>query len=525
MHGVANPAPVRSWRRPGRLLRTVLVLHRWLGIVIGALMTLWCLSGFVMLYIDYPRLLPAEQLRGLSSLRLPAGSDWARVSVPPRTALASARVEMVAGRPVLRVVPETGDGRAIWQMRASPVSYDLGTGSELSFLSPADLAKVASEFGRNSGIAGSPVTVAPILVDQWTVQAFRANSPLYRIDYGDAAGSTAYIAGRTGEIVQETTRFERFWGWLGAVPHWLYPTMLRQNPAAWSQVVIWTSLAGCFLTATGMWVGIYRLRRRKDGKIGSPYRGLWWWHHMAGLVFGLLTLTWVGSGLLSMGPWGVFDSKAGVAERQRLAGVMTWADVRGALEHARALPPGTVRLESAPLAGKMALMAVAADGRMVRIDGQGHASALTKTALAAALRNGLRLASLELLPDGDAYYYAHKTPVRLPVWRAVLADGRATRLYIDAQSGTLLRAVDGAGRAERWLWNAPHSFDVPVLRKHPWRDLALLPLLAAVTAVCATGTWMGARRLSSDVRRARRRLSRRLASRQLRSQPSHLMFP
>ena len=524
MHGVTNPVPVRSRRRPGILLRAVLVLHRWLGVVIGALMTLWCLSGFVMLYVDYPRLLPAEQLRGLSSLHLPDGSSWSRASLPPETALASARVEMVAGRPVLRAVPETDDGRAIWQMRASPVSYDPETGSELPPPSQRDLDRIASEFGRNAGIAGPPVAISPILVDQWTVQAFRANNPLYRVNYSDPAGSSAYIAGRTGEVVQETTRFERFWGWMGAVPHWLYPTMLRQDPAAWSQVVIWTSLTGCFLTVTGIWVGISRLRRRKDGKIGSPYRGLWWWHHVAGLVFGLLTLTWVGSGLLSMGPWGVFDSKAGVAERQRLAGVMTWADVRAALEHVRGLPPGTVRLESAPLAGKMALMAVAADGRMVRIDGQGHASALTKTALADALHNGPRLASLELLLDGDAYYYAHKTPVRLPVWRAILADSRATRLYIDAPSGTLLRAVDGAGRAERWLWNAPHSFDVPVLRKHPWRDLALLPLLAAVTAVCATGTWMGARRLSSDVRRARRRLSRRLASRQLRSQPSHLMF-
>lgn len=519
MHGVTNPALVTSRHRPGRLLRAVLVLHRWLGVVVGALMTLWCLSGFVMLYVVYPRLLPAEQLRGLSSLHLPVGNSWARMSLPPETELASARVEMVAGRPVLRIVPETGDARAIWQMRASPVSYDLESGSELPSLSRADLAKIASEFGRNSGIAGPPATIAPMLVDQWTVQAFRANSPLYRIDYSDSAGSTAYIAGRTGEVVQETTRFERFWGWLGAVPHWLYPTMLRQDPDAWSQVVIWASLTGCFLTITGIWVGTYRLRRRKDGKIGSPYHGLWWWHHMAGLGFGLLTLTWVGSGLLSMGPWGVFDSKAGVAERQRLAGAMTWADMRGALEHVRGLPPGTVRLESAPLAGKMALIAVTADGRMVRIDDLGQPAILTKAELADALRNGPRLASLKLLSEGDAYYYAHKTPVRLPVWRAVLADGRATRLYIDAQSGALIRAIDGAGRAERWLWNAPHSFDLPFLRKRPLRDLALLPLLAAVTAVCATGTWMGARRLSCDVRRVRRGLTRRLASRQLRSQP------
>jgi len=349
--------------------------------------------------------------------------------------------------------------------------------------------------------------VTPITVDQWTVQAFRANRPLVRVDYADAAGSTIYIAGLTGEVVQQTTRFERFWGWLGAVPHWLYPTVLRQNPAAWKQVVVWTSLTGCFLTVTGLWVGVARLRRGRDGALGSPYRGLWWWHHMTGLVFGLVTLTWVASGMFSMNPWGVFDSEAGQAERQRLAGPMRWADLRRALTQVRDLPPGTVRLESAPLGGRTALVATSRDGRGVRLDEAGRRAALTRADVARALGNGPPLASLTLLREGDSYYYTHKVPVRLPVWRAVLADAPATRLYIDATSGALLRTVDGAARAERWLWNAPHSFDLPGLNQGTLRSLVLVPLLAFVTLVCGTGAWMGWRKLARDVRRSRRRFS------------------
>lgn len=511
MHGVAKRVTVASPRSRGRLLRALLVLHRWMGVIVGVAMTLWCLSGFVMLYVDYPRLLPAEQVRGLSLLHLPAGGSLARIALPPDTPLASARLEMVAGKPVLRVVPEKNDGRAIWQMRATPQSYDLASGALLAPLSREDLGKVGTEFGRNIGIDGPVAAITPISVDQWTVQAFRANRPLYRVDYADAAGSTAYIAGLTGEVVQKTTRFERFWGWLGAVPHWLYPTVLRQNPAAWSQVVIWTSLIGCFLTATGIWVGICRLRRGKDGAIDSPYRGLWWWHHMAGLAFGLLTLTWVGSGLFSMSPWGLFDSDAGLVERQRLAGVMRWTDMRAALTNITQLPINTVRVESAPLGGKMALIAIAADERMVRFDGSGKPAILTRADVAAALQNGPKVASLSLLSDGDSYYYAHKEAVRLPVWRAVLADPQATRLYIDAASGTLLRAVDGTGRAERWLWNTPHTFDLPGLRHSIWRYIIILPLLAAVTLVCGTGAWMGIRKLGRDLWRMRRRFRRQIA--------------
>ena len=41
----------------GRALISALVfLHRWMGIVIGLVMLMWCLSGVVMIYVGYPGL-------------------------------------------------------------------------------------------------------------------------------------------------------------------------------------------------------------------------------------------------------------------------------------------------------------------------------------------------------------------------------------------------------------------------------------------------------------------------------------
>jgi hypothetical protein len=34
------------------------------------------------------------------------------------------------------------------------------------------------------------------------------------------------------------------------------------------------------------------------------------WHHLFGLVFGIITFTWIFSGLMSMNPWKIFDSNA-----------------------------------------------------------------------------------------------------------------------------------------------------------------------------------------------------------------------
>ncbi|WP_232476240.1 PepSY domain-containing protein [Flavisphingomonas formosensis] len=491
------------------LPRPILLLHRWLGVTIGLIMTIWCLSGFVMLYSDYPRLLPTEQIRGLEPIAPGAARMLDRIPIAPDTALASARIEMLAGRPVLRIRPAIDPGRPTAQMRALPSAYDLSSGRPLAPLSPDATLAAGRSFGARFGIAGPAERAVPLRFDQWTVQTFRGHQPLYRIDYADPAGSTAYVAGNDGEIVQQTTRRERILGWLGAVPHWLYPTMLREDGTLWSQVVIWTSLAGCFLVVVGLWVGLARLRRTRDGRIGSPYRGHWWWHHIFGLLFGLLTLSWVASGLFSMNPWGFLDSMAGFAERGRLAGRLDWAATRSAFSSLQAVPAGTVRIEAAPLGGRIHVIAIASNAGIARFDATGHPARLSRPELEAALARGPKLASLELLRDEDDYYYAHRFAVKLPVWRAVLADDQRTRLYIDPDSGILLRALDRNARGFRWLQDGLHSLDLPPLRRHPLRDMIVLPLLAGVTLICATGTWMGFSRLRRDLRRRWRRVRSR----------------
>src|SRR5690606_3169414 len=49
-------------------MRAILFVHRYLAVAVGLLMTLWCLSGFVMMYQDYPALDTEERLSGLEAL-------------------------------------------------------------------------------------------------------------------------------------------------------------------------------------------------------------------------------------------------------------------------------------------------------------------------------------------------------------------------------------------------------------------------------------------------------------------------
>ena len=60
---------------------------------------------------------------------------------------------------------------------------------------------------------------------------------------------------------------------------------------------------------------------------------------MIGLVFGIVTLTWVVSGLISMNPWGFLDSRRGGGEQSRIAGeAPRWNAVRASLDAIRTQP-------------------------------------------------------------------------------------------------------------------------------------------------------------------------------------------
>ena len=478
------------------MMQIVLLLHRYLGMAVGVVMTLWCLSGFVMMYRGYPQVTELQRVAGLQPL------DLAASRAPPTLDLAGLegfRIEMLAGRLVLRIRQPDGER-----------TLDLASGASVGPIAPPAALAVARTYALGAGLKGAPRSLALIDKDQWTIVGATRRGPVYRIGLDDPARTVLYVSRRTGEVAQATTGQTRLWGWLGAVPHWLYPTILRQNGRLWSTVVVWLALIGCFLTATGLYVGIVRFRRYAGGR-WSPYRGWHYWHHIAGLLFGVLTLTWVASGLVSMNPWGFLDTSVGEAESSALQGPIDPASLQRFLAAAprQAAPPAAV-LEAAPLGGRLYVIERFADGRAVRLDAGGAPAPLARGEMARALARmgGPPVADLALLRREDAYYYkGYQRPAPLPVWRARLAGPGGRTWYLDPVSGEMVLALDATARTSRWLRTGLHDLDFPGLRERPLWDLVVLALLAGVTVSCATGTWLGLKRLVHDLRRLARRHS------------------
>jgi hypothetical protein len=164
------------------------------------------------------------------------------------------------------------------------------------------------------------------------------------------------------------------------------------------------------LTVLGLYLGIAQFRRGKNGRL-SPYRGLFYWHHLAGLVFGIFTLTFVVSGLVSMNPWGFLESQGGGGEVGRLEGSPSrWGEIRQSIGALKSQSPNAVSFTTAPLGGKLFWLATAADGTVARLDADGNAAPLPADELAQAAErivgaNGI--SAQGILSEEDGYYFSH----------------------------------------------------------------------------------------------------------------------
>jgi uncharacterized iron-regulated membrane protein len=464
--------------------RYTILTHRYVGIAISLIILLWCLSGIIMMYVQYPAFDRAERLAGLSDIALDDIEGWKVEQAVADIAAQGFAVETTSRRTVLRLTTR-GLGQQV-------VGLDSG---KLVTSWPVEVQqKLGHAYASNRGWAeaGSAVTIER---DQWTVQSrFSPHRPMLRL--GNADGIEWYVSSHTGEVVQTTTRRERAWNWLGSVIHWLYPTALRQHVAVWAQTVIWLTIFSLFLAITGIAIGIKQFRRRRNGK-RTPYSGWALWHHYAGLIFGALTLAWLFSGLFSMNPWGALESRSAGTERDILNGVsMTVGDTFKELQSSASyIPSSTVLIESVFWLGEPYFVAHDRHGNRTRISSKGVNNQVSRSEIdLAASRLSDQPASVELISTGDDYYYSHHQQREFPVYRISYANGE--RFYISATTGELLRFLDSSARTYRWLFNALHAGDFHgIARARPIWDVFMLLLLVGVTAGVASGTWLGFKRV------------------------------
>jgi uncharacterized iron-regulated membrane protein len=472
-------------------VRFLFLTHRYLGIAVSVLMVVWCLSGIVMMYVSYPSLPEARRIAALEPLSLRGCCAALGGAVPPDTAIAAARVEMLAGRAIADLTTAQG----------SRMIVSLASGEPIRGVSAREGAAVAAAFSAHLGLSAAISPATAVQWDQWTTsEQFDRDRPLYRFAFGDVQRSELYVSGVSGRAMQFTSRTVRLWNWLGAVPHWVYFSPLRRHAVYWQRLIIVCSLSGCFLTLTGLYIGVLQYLRRPTNRT-SPYRGYMFWHHIPGLIFGLFLLTWVTSGLISVNPWGFLEGGGTSIERAEIAGNLPrWRELLGSLQRMqeRTDVADLVSLRSAPLNGQLFFIGTRAGGERLRLNARGEPAPLSPLDWALYGRLLGAETSPQLMTTEDKFYFDHHSdPISLPVYRLVLDDAERTRYYLDPVSGEILMKFDRGARGYRWLHEGLHRLDViPVLRARPAWDVLMAVLLIGASVVCVTGLYSAVLRVS-----------------------------
>ena len=483
-----------------RLKRWLYLGHRWFGVAMCVWFALWFATGIIMMYVEYPELTEEERLAALVPLEL----DRVSVSVDEAVAagglpgVATVSLSAIGARPAYRLRDESG--------RFVVVHAD--DGSRFTGHSPASALAAAQH--STLAAAGQLATFERTVdVDQWTVsEVLGEHRPLHRIALGDARATVVYVSDTTGQIVRDTQRSERLWNWVGSTLHWIYPVQLRRHRELWANLTIYLSVAGVVSVATGAVIGIIRLRVREPyrGRNVSPYAGVAKWHHVLGLVCLVFLATFMFSGLMSLSPWGLFDSASSEAEQvrrymrgERDAAPFPVLDLR-----ALASKGPVKEVEWRRLAGTgYAVVTRSADDREVVLEGLRGTAALHALreripAATSALVPGARIVAAAPVDAYDDYYYSRHNRYRpLPAYRVAFDDAESTWFYVDWTTGAVVLRYTAAARVQRWLYNGLHSLDFGLLtRRGPLWDGTLIVLCIVGFAFASTALMVGWRRLA-----------------------------
>jgi hypothetical protein len=510
-----------------KLFRMLVILsHRYLGIALSLLVMVWFVSGIVMMYAGgMPRISPQQRLERQRAI------DLAQVRLTPSEA--SERAGGQGGRVVLTSLMD----RPVYRIAGGqPATVFADTGELLTDISLEQARMVASRFAQMP--VGDVHHVATLTaVDQWTLGQGR-QMPLHKFAVDDGAGTELYVSPATADITMLTTGRSRMLAWAGTIPHWLYFTALRTNQPLWYRIVVWTSAAACVVTLLGLVLGVIQYRRTKPFRLAAaiPYGGWMRWHYITGVVFGVFTLTWAFSGLMSMEPFewtraqGLGVSRevftGGPVDLARFGAIdpAAWERVLGgrvvkeveflriqdrhyyAVRHAAAdmREPGRRERLHQPYAvagrGEPDRLLVAADGLEVRQD------PFSVDSLMVRLRDALPdvpIADYQLLTECDSYYYSRDRQAPLPVLRVRFADPAETWFYIDPATSQMLAAIHRLARVERWLFNGLHSLDFAFwYNRRPLWVIGMIALSLGGLASSGIGFYVGMKRVRRGARRA-----------------------
>lgn len=353
-------------------------------------------------------------------------------------------------------------------------------------------------------------------LEQWIpFSRLRAEFPIYKFYFSDKARHQLYVSSRTGEVLQFTDKDSRFWSWVGAIPHWVYFTRIRQDADLWKAIVIPLAGLGSLMCLFGIVLGIrsFYIYYNSKKKYGTPYRKFKYkWHHILGSVFGLFVFTYIFSGMMSLQKvpqWLVKTHNKDIATAVSDDSMPVEAS-KYKLDYRRIIETYSGRIKSLEWAGfgNMPVYKTFIDGQVMLFDASADTVGrllLDKNRVEVRMKElHAEPFTIELMTEYDNYYVNQRRQLPLPVYKVKVNDADDNIHYVNPETGEITNYNTNT-RLRKWLYQGIHCFNIKFLVERPrlWNIIVWTTMLGGLL-VSLTGVMLGIRYLKRKFKRLKK---------------------
>ncbi|MDL2231114.1 PepSY domain-containing protein [Porphyromonadaceae bacterium OttesenSCG-928-L07] len=476
-------------------------LHRIFGSIVCLFFFMWFVSGLVLVYHSFPKVTKEQKYEKMEALpsSLP---HWETVLSPVCDS-----VDQVQSLKVRQFQNQT-----LYTVKTKDSTYVICNDS-LQAVTPVTFQTIR-QIARKW--VDSPVVRVDTLYerDQWILYSWYVNElPVYKFYYDDDEKHQLYVSSRTAEVLQLSTRKERFWAWMGAIPHKFYIPLIRRDTNLWTRSLTIAGFIALIAALSGVSLGIYVLRKSYKNKkrLVTPYRKRWYkWHHVTGLVFGVFLITWAFSGAISMQrlpqwlvkTYGEYRISPAKIRGKRLSLDKYVLDYRSVQQvysdvkeiewsHYRDVPVYNI------VTGNKELCIDASTDQVKKLY-------LPENQIEKSIRavHGKDASfTIHTINEYEEYYLARKNKLPLPVYKVEVDNEDASRYYIDPATGDF-KYLNRSRKVKKWLFNAMHYLQIKWLYEKPvlW--------VMSMWVLCIGGALVSLTGIVLSVRYIRRKLKR-----------------
>lgn len=486
--------------------RLLYSLHHFLGFVVCLFLSMWFISGLVLIYHPFPNVTPEQKYANQEAIQI-------KGQAPDITKILS---QIPAKEKIKKISLSQFEGQAQFRVRTDKKQHRFPVDSTIQrqHITPKTIEHIASRWSKADILRIDTLQKRDIWI---MYNRYEKELPIYKVYFDDPEKHELYISSRTGEVQQFTTSSERFWAYLGAIPHKLYIPALRENSQLWADVVTILSLICLFVGITGLYVGIDAVvkRYKRKQRLESPYKKkAYRWHHIVGILFSLFLITWSISGALSLRrvPQWMAKSYRKVPMGITGKGLSASADVY-TLDYNKILAQyqDVKQIEWSYFQGKP-VFDVAIGNQSISCDAsltEPQELNLTESDIAKMVKHNHKGSpfKIELINEYDDYYLPWRKTLPLPAYKVSVSDLDKSIYYINPKNGEY-KYVNTNRKVRKWLFYGLHYFHIKWLMDKPvlW-TIVIWTLTLGCAFVSLTGVWLGGRYFKRKLGGIRRKLS------------------